>query len=465
MTPVVALIGRSNVGKSTLFNLITRTKDAIVADFSGLTIDRKYGETEIKGTKFIFIDTAGINCTDCFLKSYSNSQSLLAIKEADIIFFIVDAKTGLMQIDKDITSYLRSNSKKTYLIINKTDGIDINEIISDFSYLGFSEEYFIVLHNNSIIRSIEQCLLTFLKLEKRKKTLKSKSEITTIKYEKDNIKHSFIKLAIVGRPNVGKSTLINCILKKERVVVSDVPGTTRDSIYISTEYDSKKYILIDTAGVRKRSKVTKSIEKFSIVKTLDAIKNSNVVLLLIDAAEGVSNQDLLLLNFILNSGRSLVIAINKFDSINFINRKHFKDNLKLHLNFINFVRIHFISALHGKGLKNLFMSIQEAYRSSIRSFDTSLLTRIMKTAEEKQQLPFINGKRAKMKYAHLGGCNPPIVVIHGNKLSILPNNYKRYLKNYFIHALNIFGTPIILKFKDSKNPYLDKNIVLKQHKY
>ncbi|MFB9996821.1 ribosome biogenesis GTPase Der [Providencia rustigianii] len=469
MIPVVALVGRPNVGKSTLFNRLTRTRDALVADFPGLTRDRKYGRAEVEGHEFIIIDTGGIDGTEEGVETHMAAQSLQAIEEADVVLFMVDARAGLMPADEGIAKHLRSRKKKTYLVANKTDGIDANIVVGDFYSLGLGEIYPIAAsHGRGVTQLIEHSLKPFIEVEEEEveltdeeanaaywAELEAESELSD---EEDDFDPSTlpIKLAIVSRPNVGKSTLTNRILGEDRVVVFDMPGTTRDSIYIPMERDEREYILIDTAGVRKRGKVTETVEKFSVIKTLQAIEDANVVLLVIDAREGISDQDLSLLGFILNAGRSLVIAVNKWDGMKPEDRDHVKDMLELRLGFVDFARIHFISALHGSGVGNLFESVQEAYESATRRVGTALLTRIMKMAEDEHQPPLIRGRRVKMKYAHAGGHNPPIVVIHGNQVSDLPDSYKRYLMNYFRRSLKVMGTPIRIQFKEGENPYADK---------
>ncbi|UBX49174.1 ribosome biogenesis GTPase Der [Providencia alcalifaciens] len=470
MIPVVALVGRPNVGKSTLFNRLTRTRDALVADFPGLTRDRKYGRAEVEGHEFIIIDTGGIDGTEEGVETHMAAQSLQAIEEADVVLFMVDARAGLMPADEGIAKHLRSRKKKTYLVANKTDGIDANIVVGDFYSLGLGEIYPIAAsHGRGVTQLIEHSLKPFIEVEDEEVELTDEeanaaywaeleAEGEFSEDEEDDFDPSTlpIKLAIVGRPNVGKSTLTNRILGEDRVVVFDMPGTTRDSIYIPMERDEREYILIDTAGVRKRGKVTETVEKFSVIKTLQAIEDANVVLLVIDAREGISDQDLSLLGFILNAGRSLVIAVNKWDGMKPEDREHVKDMLELRLGFVDFARIHFISALHGSGVGNLFESVQEAYESATRRVGTALLTRIMKMAEDEHQPPLIRGRRVKMKYAHAGGHNPPIVVIHGNQVSDLPDSYKRYLMNYFRRSLNVMGTPIRILFKEGENPYADK---------
>ncbi|MDT9587540.1 MAG: ribosome biogenesis GTPase Der [Candidatus Arsenophonus melophagi] len=470
MIPSIALVGRQNVGKSTLFNRLTRTNDALVADFPGFTRDRKYGKAEFAGQEFIIIDTGGIDDSKNGIETHIASQALRAIEEADIVFFMVDVRMGLMLEDYLIAKHLRSRKKDTYLLANKTDGLDINTVLSDFYVLGIKSMYPIsASHGDGMYQLIEKVISSdFLKIFEHDMAV-SEEKINTASWLIEEARMTIedhkkifnphllpIKVAIVGRQNVGKSTLVNCILGRERVVVYNLPGTTRDSIYIPIERDGYKYILIDTAGVRKRMKITEIVEKFSVIKTLQSIEDSNVVLFIIDAQQGISAQDLSLLGFIMHSGRSLVIVVNKWDSISLKDRQSVKDMLDLRLGFIDFAKVHFVSALYGSRVGDLFDSIHEAYKSATRRVPSSLLTNIMKRAQEEHQPPRIRGRRVKMKYAHAGGYNPMIVVIHGNQVADLSDAYKRYLMNYFRHTLRAIGTPIHIKFKESYNPFAGK---------
>ncbi|HFI3447884.1 TPA: ribosome biogenesis GTPase Der [Escherichia coli] len=471
MVPVVALVGRPNVGKSTLFNRLTRTRDALVADFPGLTRDRKYGRAEIEGREFICIDTGGIDGTEDGVETRMAEQSLLAIEEADVVLFMVDARAGLMPADEAIAKHLRFREKPTFLVANKTDGLDPDQAVVDFYALGLGEIYPIAAsHGRGVLSLLEHVLLPWMEDlapqeevdEDAEYWAQFEAEENGEEEEEDDFDPQSlpIKLAIVGRPNVGKSTLTNRILGEERVVVYDMPGTTRDSIYIPMERDGREYVLIDTAGVRKRGKITDAVEKFSVIKTLQAIEDANVVMLVIDAREGISDQDLSLLGFILNSGRSLVIVVNKWDGLSQEVKEQVKETLDFRLGFIDFARVHFISALHGSGVGNLFESVREAYDSSTRRVGTSMLTRIMTMAVEDHQPPLVRGRRVKLKYAHAGGYNPPIVVIHGNQVKDLPDSYKRYLMNYFRKSLDVMGSPIRIQFKEGENPYANKRNTL-----
>ena len=463
MVPVVALVGRPNVGKSTLFNRLTRTRDALVADFPGLTRDRKYGRAEIKGHEYIVIDTGGIDGTEEGVESFMADQSLQAIEEADIVLFLVDARAGAMPADHAIAKHLRSRQKATFLVANRIDGIDADSAISDFYSLGLGDIHPIAAsHGRGVSSLIETALEPIFQFKDHDEDDFNEDQLPPDLSESyddvdeddvESLINQPIKVAIVGRPNVGKSTLTNRILGEERVVVYDMPGTTRDSIYIPMTRDEREYVLIDTAGVRKRGKVTQTVEKFSVIKTLQAIEDANVVILVIDAREGISDQDLSLLGFIINSGRSLVIAVNKWDGLSQDIKEQVKATLDDRLDFIDFARLHFISALHGSGVGNLFDSIQEAYECATRRVNTALLTKIMQMAQDDHQPPLVRGRRVKLKYAHAGGYNPPIVVVHGNQVEDLPDSYKRYLMNYFRRSLKIMGTPIRIQFKEGANPF------------
>ena len=484
-TPVVALVGRPNVGKSTLFNRLTRTRDALVADFPGLTRDRKYGQAHLAGHDFIVIDTGGIDGTEEGVEEKMAEQSLLAIEEADIVLFLVDARAGLTSADIGIANYLRQRQNKTTVVVaNKVDGIDADSHCAEFYQLGLGEIAQIAASQGRGISSLMEQVLTPLAekmAEDAEKTEESSVETTdasseTTEFDEWDEDFDFsneedtalldeelaqeqtpdnqnIKIAIVGRPNVGKSTLTNRILGEDRVVVYDMPGTTRDSIYIPMERDGPNYTLIDTAGVRKRGKVHLAVEKFSVIKTLQAIQDANVVLLVIDARENISDQDLSLLGFILNAGRSLVIVVNKWDGLDTDVKDRVKSELDRRLDFIDFARVHFISALHGSGVGNLFDSVKEAYECATQKMTTSMLTRILQIAVDEHQPPMIGGRRVKLKYAHPGGYNPPIIVIHGNQVDKLPDSYKRYLSNHFRRSLKIIGSPIRLQFQEGNNPF------------
>ncbi len=458
MLPVVALVGRPNVGKSTLFNRLTNTRDALVADFPGLTRDRKYGQATFDRKQFIVVDTGGITGDEAGIDAHMAQQSLLAIDEADVVLFLVDARAGLMPADQGIAEHLRKVGKKVYVVANKVDGIDGDSESADFYALGLGNVYQIAAaHGRGVSQLLDKGLNPLAgEFPEMEVVPKPEHEELTSDEQLERLKNLPIKLAIVGKPNVGKSTLTNRILGEDRVIVYDMPGTTRDSVYIPLERDDREYILIDTAGVRKRRKITEAVEKFSIVKTLQAIEESNVVLLVIDAREGLSDQDLSLLGFVLNSGRSLVLAVNKWDGLDTDVKDEIKREIDRRLGFIDFARLHFISALHGSGVGNLFDSVVEAYDSATRRINTSILTQIMEMAQDEHQPPLVQGRRVKMKYAHAGGYNPPVIVIHGNQVDRLSGAYKRFLMNYFRKSLKIMGTPIRIEFREGANPFEGK---------
>ena len=372
---------------------------------------------------------------------------------------MVDARAGLTAADQGIAEYLRKQEKTVYVVANKVDGIDGDSESADFYALGMGNvQQIAAAHGRGVAQLLDLTLSPLAENFPDMIAVEPERNDDDEDAEKqlERLQNLPIKLAVVGKPNVGKSTLTNRILGEERVVVYDQPGTTRDSIFIPMERDEREYILIDTAGVRKRRKINEAVEKFSIVKTLQAIEEANVVLLVIDAREGISDQDLSLLGFILNAGRSLVLAVNKWDGL----QAHVKDEIKRELDrrlgFVDFARLHFISALHGTGVGHLFESVQEAYESATRRINTSMLTRIMEMAQEDHNPPLVRSRRVKMKYAHAGGYNPPVVVIHGNQVDDLPDSYKRYLMNYYRKSLKVMGTPIRIEFREGANPFEGK---------
>ena len=468
MLPVVALVGRPNVGKSTLFNRLTNTRDALVADYPGLTRDRKYGQAKFEKRQFIVVDTGGITGDEEGIDAEMAQQSLLAIEEADVVLFLVDARAGMLPADQGIADHLRRINKKVFVVANKVDGIDGDSESAEFYSLGLGEIKQIAAAHGRGVSQLLQDALKPLEADFPDMEIvdEEPEEEEDAEAQRQRLQELPIKLAIVGKPNVGKSTLTNRILGEERVVVYDMPGTTRDSVYIPMERDEREYILIDTAGVRKRRKISEAVEKFSIVKTLQAIEEANVVLLVIDAREGITDQDLSLLGFVLNSGRSLVVAVNKWDGLSTDVKDNIKREMDRRLGFVDFARIHFISALHGSGVGNLFESVQEAYMSATKRINTALLTQIMEMAQDDHQPPLVRGRRVKMKYAHAGGYNPPVIVIHGNQVDDLPSSYKRFLMNYFRRALEIMGTPIKIEFREGNNPFEGKkaNLTLAQQR-
>ena len=512
---VVALVGCPNVGKSTFFNRLTKTRDALVADFPGLTRDRKYGRALYEGREFVIIDTGGI-AEDATnqpeeVTAHMTQQALLAIDESDLVLFMLDARAGILPGDYQVADYIRRAGKKCAVIANKVDGLDPETAGAEFYALGLGEVYpTAVAHGRGVANVLEDviapllreegpldCDLTPEELEEREQKAHEEEmaqweegyqflenvpvDMVGGGFDWHEHKERFrarqkgedvdnggvdsrnvpfadlpIKFAIVGKPNVGKSTLTNRLLGEERVIVADHPGTTRDSIYIPLERGDKKYIVIDTAGVRKRRKVSEAIEKFSIVKTLKAIEDCNVALLVIDARSHITDQDLSLLGFILESGRSLVIAVNKWDGLDVSVKDEIKLELNQRLGFVDFARVHFISALHGTGVGNLFDSIDEAYAGATTRHSASLLNRILRAAIEAHEPLISGGRRIKLKFAHAGGYNPPRIIIHGNKVSKVPDAYKRYIINCYRKSLNIMGSPVIIDFKEGENPYADE---------
>lgn len=441
MLPVIALVGRPNVGKSTLFNVLTKSRDALVADFPGLTRDRKYGHASFQDKSYILIDTGGLSGESEELDEHMAKQTLLAIQEANLVLFLVDGRGGLTAADEGIARQLRKMDKEIQLVINKTDGIDAEQATADFSTLGFSQVHTIAAaHKRGVPQLIDKLLTDWPE------------------WQQEEIDHKGIKVAIVGKPNVGKSTLVNRMLGEERVVAMDMPGTTRDSIYIPFERNGCEYTLIDTAGVRRQRKVTETVEKFSVIKTLQAIDQSNVTLILIDAREGISDQDLHLLGYTIDSGRALIIAINKWDGLSGYDKDRVKEDLQRRLSFVRFAEIYFISALHGSGVGVLYKAINRAYASATKNLSTSELTRILEAATQAHQPPTVRGRRIKLRYAHQGGMNPPIIVVHGNQTDLLPKSYSRYLMNHFIEALDLSGTPMRLEFKTGTNPYAERAV-------
>ena len=442
-------MGRPNVGKSTIFNRLTRSRDALVADFAGLTRDRIYGTVREEGLDFILIDTGGLTDQSDNMAELMRKQAQLAIDEADLVLFVVDGRAGLMPADHDIAQQLRNQGKPIRLVINKTEGEQRELVAAEFYALGLGEPLVISATQGRGITAVFSEIRSAVPGAEVVEL--SEEELTEAEDEIDDI-----RLAVLGRPNVGKSTLINRLLGEERVVAFDEPGTTRDSIHIPFEKDGVNYTLIDTAGVRRRSKVSEKLEKFSVLKTLQALEDANVVMLVLDAHEGIVEQDLHLAGLIVESGRAVVLAVNKWDGLEKSEREWVAANVERRLPFMNFAKTHFISALHGSGVGLLLKSVRQAYQSAMTKVPTSRLTRVLEDAVADHPPPLVRGRRIKFRYAHLGGKNPPRIIIHGNQTESTPNSYKRYLENTFREVLKLQGTPVMIEFKTSENPYRDR---------
>ena len=442
MKPILVLVGRPNVGKSTLFNRLTRSRDALVADLPGLTRDRHYGHGRVGAKPFIVVDTGGFEpvAKDGILHEMAK-QTLQAIAEADVIVFLTDARQGLTAQDKIIGNQLRKTGKPVFVAVNKAEGMREVVVTAEFHELGLGEPVAISsAHGEGVPELVDLALANFAPEEP----------------EAEQAEEGHPKIAIVGRPNVGKSTLINRLLGEERLIAFDQPGTTRDSIYVELVRDGKPYTLVDTAGIRKRGKVFEAVEKFSVIKTLQAIEDANVVVLVLDAQQDIAEQDAHIAGFILEAGRALVVAVNKWDRMEPEQRDTIKLDLSHKLQFLKFARFHYISALFGSGMGPLFQAIDAAYAAAMARLSTPKLTRVLIAATTQHQPPISGGQRPKLRYAHQGGTNPPIVVIHGTSLSSVPDSYCRYLENTFREAFGLQGTPLKIQFKQGHNPYANK---------
>jgi GTP-binding protein len=445
MKPVIALVGRPNVGKSTLFNRLTKTRDAIVADFAGLTRDRHYGSGKLGKREFIVIDTGGFepDAGSGIFKEMAK-QTRQAVAEADVVIFVVDARAGLSAQDHDIGNYLRKLGKPCLVIANKAEGMKAGSQLAEFFELGLGEVLPVSAAHGQGIRSLTEMALDAL-------------HISEPEDEPESVDTSIIKLAVAGRPNVGKSTLINTWLGEERLVAFDMPGTTRDAISVPFERNGQKFELVDTAGLRRKGRVFEAIEKFSVVKTLQAIESASVVLLLIDAEQGVTDQDAHIAGYILESGRAVVVAINKWDAVDEYQRELVKRSLETRLGFLKFASLHLISAKKRQGLGPLWDSIAQAHRAANCKMPTPVLTRLLLEAVQFQTPKKTGAYRPKLRYAHQGGMNPPIIVIHGNSLEHVTDAYKRFLEGRFRKEFDLVGTPLRIELKSSANPFADKD--------
>jgi GTP-binding protein len=444
MKPVVALVGRPNVGKSTLFNRLTKTRDAIVADYAGLTRDRHYGNAKHGKHEFIVVDTGGFepDAADGIYKEMAK-QTRQAVAEADVVLFVVDARNGVSAQDHEIAKYLRKLGKSCFLVANKAEGMTEGGRFSEFFELGLGEVVPISAAHGQGIRPLLDLTLSPL--------------LTAIDEAQAESDPGTIKLAVAGRPNVGKSTLINTWLGEERLVAFDLPGTTRDAISVPFERGGQKFELIDTAGLRRKGKVFEAIEKFSVVKTLQAIESANVVLLLIDAIQGVTDQDAHIAGYVLESGRSVVVAVNKWDAVDEYQRELVKRSIETRLGFLKFASLHLISAKKRQGLGPLWDSIAQAHRSANRKMPTPVLTRVLLEAIQFQTPKKTGMYRPKLRYAHQGGMNPPIIIVHGNSLEHVTDAYKRFLEGRFRKEFDLVGTPLRIQMKSASNPYADKD--------
>ena len=444
MKPVIALVGRPNVGKSTLFNRLTKSRDAIVADFAGLTRDRHYGQGRLGNREYIVIDTGGFEPTaESGIFKEMAKQTRQAVAEADVVIFVVDARDGLSAQDHDIANYLRRLGKPTLLVANKAEGMRAGTQLAEFYELGLGEVIPVSAAHGEGVRSMLEAALDTLNLPEPED-------------EPEPDPHAPIRLAVAGRPNVGKSTLINTWLGEERLVAFDLPGTTRDAISVEFERNGQKFELIDTAGLRRKGKVFEAIEKFSVVKTLQAIESANVVLLLIDAEQGVTDQAAHIAGFILDAGRAVVLAVNKWDAVDAYQRELVQRSIETRLAFLKFAEIHFISAKKRQGLGPLWGSIIRAHKAAMRKMPTPQLTRLLLEAVQFQQPKRSGMYRPKLRYAHQGGMNPPVIVVHGNSLEGVTDAYKRFLEGRFRKAFDLTGTPLRVEMKTARNPYADK---------
>ncbi len=440
MLPVVALVGRPNVGKSTLFNCLTRSRDALVAATPGLTRDRQYGVSRVGDRPFLLVDTGGLTDRDDPLAEQITTQVATAVSEADLVVFLVDARDGLMPADEQVAQRLRRAGSDVHLVVNKTDGLEESEALADFHALGLGEPLPIAAsHNRGIGRLAETIARRLPRVP-----------------EETADEAPGTRVAVLGRPNVGKSTLVNRLLGEARMLAEDAPGTTRDSIRVPFSREGRDYVLIDTAGIRRRARVHEAIEKLSVIKAFQAMEAADVVVVMLDARDDITDQDARLVGNVLEAGRALVLAVNKWDGLEPDVRRRIKDRLDLKLGFVPYAEIVFISALHGTGMSELMAAVDGAYEAASRELGTNELTRILRDAVAAHAPPMVQGRTPKPRYAHSGGHNPPRIIVHGNRLDTLPESYRRYLTNCFRDALKLRGTPIKLIFRGGDNPYAGK---------
>ncbi|GMQ96402.1 MAG: ribosome biogenesis GTPase Der [Gammaproteobacteria bacterium] len=446
MLPVIALAGRTNVGKSTLYNRLTGTRDALVADYPGLTRDRQYGYASIPGHEFIVVDTGGLADTENVLGDRVSLQAGAAFDEADAIVFMTDAREGLNANDETIAQQLRKLNKPVYLTVNKSEGRDLHDVVSDFYSLGIGEPVAISATRGSGVELLVHRIL---------------DDLSPALYPEPQAPlDQGISVAVIGRPNVGKSTLINRLLGEDRVLASDEPGTTRDSIYIPFEHDGTTLTLIDTAGIRRRARVSEAIEKISVIKSLQAIEAAHVVIVLLDATEGVTDQDAGLLGQVLTRGRGLVLAVNKWDGLAQSQRDNARRLLDVKLPYLDFVKTHFISALHGSGIREVLDEAKASYRAATANIATTRINRVLQDAVTRHPPPLVRGRRIKLRYAHQGGSNPPLFIVHGGQADKVPEAYRRYLANVFRKVFKLWGTPVRVEFRSTENPFSGRRNVL-----
>lgn len=446
MLPVVALVGRPNVGKSTLFNAMTRSRDALVADMPGVTRDRHYGVCRTGTRPFVVVDTGGLSGEEEGIDGLTAQQVRLAIEEASVLVFVVDARDGLLPQDRTILDELRRSGKPIIAGVNKTDGLDLQNAMAEFAVFGIANTLPLAASHNRGTEDLVASAITLLPEEQHE--------------EVDPAEADSIRVAIVGRPNAGKSTLINRLLGEDRLIVSDVAGTTRDPIRVSLERDGRKYTLIDTAGVRRKARVEEAVEKFSVIKTLQSMAAAQVVVLMVDARENLADQDLTLIGHALDEGRALVIAVNKWDGMDGYQREQCQRALERRLQFVDWAKTVFISALHGSGLRELMKAVVNAHRAATKELGSSELTKALELAYESYQPPLVRGHAPKLRFAHPGGTNPPSIVIHGSRTKHIAPAYRRYLENFFRKRFKLDGTPVRVFFRDGENPFAGKKNVL-----
>ncbi len=440
MLPVIAVIGRPNVGKSTLFNRLTKSRDALVADFPGLTRDRQYGFGKLGPVPYIVVDTCGVEGGETGISELMVEQTVRALSEADVAIVLVDGRAGRTAADEHVAELVRQHAKKSWLAVNKSEGLDPDIAATEFHSLGLGDPVAIsAAHGDRISALMDEVLAPYIDLA---------DEADEVSTDRDAL-----HIAVIGRPNVGKSTLINRLVGEERLLVFDQPGTTRDSIQVPFERDGKPYVLIDTAGVRRRSKVHEVVEKFSIIKALQSIERASVVIAVLDAQEGVTEQDVSLMGLIVERGKALVVVVNKWDGLTVVQRREVRDALDRRLPFLEYAKRITISALHGTAVGDLLPAVDNAYRAATRDMATGDLTRELENAVLAHTPPLVRGRRIRLRYAHQGGRNPPVIVIHGNQTERVPDSYRRYLMNWFRKAFRLKGTPVRLVFKTSENPF------------